>query len=58
MLPTAGHPWGFRGVSAARFAAYVALAEDKAREYIDPSPLPLERDLGAPGAISEKLYQT
>jgi len=57
-LPTAGHPWGFHGASAARFAAYVALAEAKAREDIGQPHLPLERDLGVPGAIPEKLYQT
>ena len=32
MLPTAGNPWCFRGVNAARYAAFVALAADRARE--------------------------
>lgn len=31
LLPTAGAPWCFRGVKAARYAAYVALAAAKAR---------------------------
>lgn len=31
LLPTAGNPWQFRGVRAARYAAFVALAAAKAR---------------------------
>jgi len=31
MLPTAGHPWGFRGVHAARYASFVALSANRAR---------------------------
>ena len=31
LLPTAGLPWQFRGVRAARYAAFVALAASKAR---------------------------
>lgn len=30
-LPTAGNPWQFRGVRAARYAAFVALSEAQAR---------------------------
>jgi hypothetical protein len=58
MLPTAGHPYGFRGQSAARFAAYVALADSVARNDIGLPPLLTERDLSAPVAIPEKVYQT
>lgn len=31
LLPTAGHPWQFRGVRAARYAAFVALSAAQAR---------------------------
>jgi len=31
LLPTAGNPWQFRGVRAARYAAFVALSEAQAR---------------------------
>jgi hypothetical protein len=31
LLPTAGPPWQFRGVRAARYAAFVALSADRAR---------------------------
>jgi len=31
LLPTAGNPWQFRGVRAARYAAFVALSEAKDR---------------------------
>jgi len=44
-LPTAGHPWGFRGASAARFAAYVATAQAKARN-----------DIGLPQTQTEALF--
>ena len=31
LLPTAGNPWQFRGIRAARYAAFVALSEAQAR---------------------------
>ena len=49
MLPTAGQPWGFRGAHAARFAAYVATAEAKAREDKGLPPAPAD---GASVAIT------
>jgi hypothetical protein len=58
MLPTAGHPYGIRGQSAARFAAYVALADGMARDDMGLPPMPTERELSAPVAPPEKVYQT
>jgi hypothetical protein len=58
MLPTSWHPYGFRGQSAALFSAYVAHADSVARNDIGLPPLPTERDLSAPVAIPEKVYQT
>jgi hypothetical protein len=43
LLPTAGQPWQFRGVQAARYAAYVARATDLSRSA---AGLPV----GPPGA--------
>ena len=55
LLPTAGHPYRFRGQSAARFAAYVALAGSEARKGLGLPPLPTEREPAPSGAITSKV---
>lgn len=55
MLPTAGAPWCFRGVSAARYAAFVALSAAKARLDAD---LPADATASHPDAPVRMLDNT
>jgi hypothetical protein len=47
LLPTAGHPWCFRGVHAARHAKFVALSLDRARRDAGLPPDALAADSDA-----------
>lgn len=55
MLPTAGNPWCFRGVHAQRYAAFVALAEIKARVA---AGLPTDAKASPPDAPVRTLSAT